>query len=90
MRQPRGRLHRGQALTAGAVRNQQVISEMVQKDYAYCFLKNVRGSTAYFQRVMYDVLGMIRQLRIPMWFLTLSAVARCHPDNSETVWYHSY
>ena len=59
MRQTRERLHRGQVLTAGAVRNQQVISEMIQKDYAYHFLKNVRGSPAYFQRVMYDVLGMI-------------------------------
>ena len=49
MRQTRGRLHRGQVLTAGAVKNQQVISEMIQKDYAYCFLKNVRGSPAYFQ-----------------------------------------
>ena len=73
MRQTRGRLHRGQMLTAGAVRNQQMMSEMIQKDYAYRFLKNVRGSPAYFQRVMYDVLGMIRQLGIPTWFLTLSS-----------------
>ena len=46
---------------------------MIQKDYAYRFLENVRGSPAYFQKVMYDVLGMIRQLGIPTWFLTLSA-----------------
>jgi hypothetical protein len=73
MRQTRGRLRRGQVLTAGSIRNHQVISEMIQKDYAYRFLKNVRGSPAYFQRVMYDVLGMVRQLRIPTWFLTLSS-----------------
>ena len=62
MRQTRGRLHREPVLTAGTIRNQQVISEMIQKDYAYCFLKNVHGSPVYFQRVMYDMLGMIRQL----------------------------
>ena len=31
MRQTRGRLHRGQVLNAGVVRNQQVISEMIQR-----------------------------------------------------------
>jgi len=42
------------------------------RDDAYHFLKNVRGSPAYFQKVMYDVLGMIRQLGLPTLFLTLS------------------
>ena len=85
MRQTQGRLHRGQVPTAGAIRNQQVISDMIQKDYAYRFLKNVRGSPAYFQRVMYDVLGMIRQLGIPTWFLTLSAADMQWPDVIQTI-----
>ena len=85
LRQTQGRLHRGQALTAGAVRNQQVISEMIQKDDAYRFLKNVRGSPAYFQRVMYDVLGMIRQLGLPTWFLSLSAADMQWPDVIQTI-----
>ena len=58
-------LHRGQVLTVRSVRNQHDINEMIQKDHAYCFLKNVCDSPAYFRRVMYDVLGMIRQLEIP-------------------------
>ena len=58
---------------------------MIQKDYAYRFLKNVRGSPAYFQRVMYDVLGMIRQLGIPTWFLTLSAADMQWPDVIQTI-----
>ena len=49
IRQTRGRLHIGQVLNAGAVRNQQVISEIIQKDYAYRFLKNALGSPPYFQ-----------------------------------------
>ena len=73
LRQTQGRLHREQVLTAGSIKNQHVVNEMIQKDHAYRFLKNVRGSPAYFQRVMYDVLGMIRQLGIPTWFFTLSA-----------------
>ena len=51
---------RGQVLTAGSIKNHHIVNEMIQKDHAYRFLKNVRGSPAYFQRVMYDVLGMIR------------------------------
>lgn len=70
MTQTRGRLHRRQVLTAGAIRNKQVISEMIQKDYACCFLEVHQ----------YDVLGMIKQLGIPMWFLTLSATDMQWPD----------
>ena len=61
------------------------MSEMIQKDCAYRFLKNVRGSPAYFQGVMYDVLGMIRQLGIPTWFLTLSAADMQWPDVIQTI-----
>ena len=82
VRQTQGRFHRGQLLTAGAIRNQQVI---IPKDDAYHFLKNVRGSPAYCQRVMYDVLAMIRQLGIPTWFLTLSAADMQWPDVIQTI-----
>ena len=85
LRQTQGRLHRGQTLTAGTVRNQQVIQQMIQRDDAYRFLKNVRGSPAYFQKVMYDVLGMIRQLGLPTWFLTLSAADMQWPDVIQSI-----
>lgn len=78
--QSQGRLYRGQVLTAGTVKDQHVLQQMLQRDNAYRFLKNVRGSPAYFQRVMYDVLGMIRQLGLPTWFLTLSAADMQWPD----------
>ena len=53
---------------------------MIKHDSAYTFLKNVRGSPAYFRTLMYDVLSMIRQLGIPTWFLTLSAADMQWPD----------
>ena len=85
LRQSQGRLYRGQALTAGAIKNVEVLHQMIRKDDAYRFLKNVRGSPAYFQRVMYDVLGMIRQLGLPTWFLTLSAADMQWPDVIQTI-----
>ena len=85
LRQSQGRLYRGQALTAGVIKSKQVLNQMMQRDDAYRFLKNVRSSPAYFQRVMYDVLGMIRQLGLPTWFLTLSAADMQWPDVIQTI-----
>ena len=65
MRQTQGRRHRGAALTAGSVKNKEVLRQMIQRDDAYKFLKQVRGSPAYFQVVHYEVFAMIRQLGLP-------------------------
>lgn len=85
LRQTQGRQHKGQLLTVSKIKNPQVILHIIQKDAAYRFLKNVRGSPAYFQRVMYDVLAMIRQLGLPTWFLTLSAADMQWPDVIQTI-----
>ena len=53
------------SVTAGDVRNQTVLNDYINKDKAYCFMKNVRGSPAYYQRTFYDLLAMIRQLGTP-------------------------
>ena len=85
LRQTQGRLFRGEALTAGNIRNQQVINQMIRTNDAYCFLKNVRGTPPYFRKVMYDVLAMIRQLGLPTWFITLSAADMQWPDVLQTI-----
>ena len=40
----------------------------MSKDKAYRFMKNVRGSPAYYRRTFYDLLVMMRQLDTPMVF----------------------
>ena len=80
LRQSQGRLYKGQTITAGTIKDQSILLQMMQRDDAYRFLKTVRGSPAYFQQVMYDVLAMIRQLDLPTWFLTLSAADMQWPD----------
>ena len=84
LRQTCGRQYRGQLLIASHMWNQEVIQQMVCQNDAYCFLKNVPGSPAYFQRVTYDVLAMFRQLGLPTWFLTLSAGDMQWPDVIQT------
>ena len=74
-----------QPLTAGQVRSQTCMNEYMQKDKAYCFMKNVRGSPPYYQRTFYDLLAMIHQLGTPTWFLTLSAADMKWPDVIQTI-----
>ena len=72
-------------LTAYKVKNQTLMNEFICKDKAYRFMKNVRGSPAYYQRTFYDLLAMIRQLGTPTWFLTLSAADMKWPDMIATI-----
>ena len=80
IRQMRGRQFQGQKITAGDLKNTEKLNQLVQKDYAYRILKDVRGTPAYWQKVHHEVLAMIRQLGIPTWFLTLSAADMKWPE----------
>ena len=80
IRQMKGRQFQGQKITAGDLKNTEKLNQLVQKDYAYRILKDVRGTPAYWQKVHHEVLAMIRQLGIPTWFLTLSAADMKWPE----------
>ena len=80
IRQMSGRLYQGQKLTAAVLKDPDKLNQLVQKDYGYRLLKEVRGTPAYWQKVHYEVLAMIRQLGIPTWFLTLSAADMKWPE----------
>ncbi|MES9883787.1 MAG: hypothetical protein ABW185_23285, partial [Sedimenticola sp.] len=45
----------------------------IRSDLGIHFLQKVRGSPAFFNKMLYDLLGMIRQLGACTWFITLSA-----------------
>ena len=68
-----GRTLGGHKITAGQLQNPAVLDQLVRNEQAYKFLKNVRGSPAYWQDQLYDVLAILQTLSIPTWFLTLSA-----------------
>ena len=68
-----GRTLGGHKITAGQLQNPAVLEQLVRNQQAYKFLKNVRGSSAYWQDQLYDGLAMLQALNIPTWFLTLSA-----------------
>ena len=80
IRQMHGRMYKGEILTAGHLKDPEKLNQLVQNDYGYRLLKEVRGTPAYWQKVHYEVLAMIRQLGIPTWFLTLSAADMKWPE----------
>ena len=61
---------KGENITAKDVKNQ--ISGLVRNDLGYHFLQKVRGSPAFFNKLLYYLLGMIRQIGACTWFITLS------------------
>ena len=64
----------GQCLTASQVRslNTATINQLIASDQAYYFMKNIPGTPAYWKNFLYDVLGMIKQLGPPSWWMTFS------------------
>ena len=70
LRKCKGKAHN---ITAGQIKDAQEIRKLIRDDLSINFLQKVRGSPAYFNKLLYDLLGMVRQLGNCTWFLTLSA-----------------
>ena len=75
----------GYKITSGQLQNPAVVEQLVRNEKAYKLLKNVRGSPAYGQDQLCDVLAMLQTLSIPMWFLTLSAADLHWPEMIQAV-----
>ena len=67
------------------LKNPQHVQNLLKKDRAYSFLKNIRGNPPYWQKMFYKVLAMIRTLGIPTWFLTLSAADMKWPEVIQSI-----
>ena len=80
-----GRTLDEQKITAGMLQNPTALQLLVQREQVYKFLKNIRGSPAYWQHELYDVLAMLHSLGIPTWFLTLSAADLHWPEIIQAV-----
>ena len=67
-------------ITAGLLKDNEYRKQLIQTDKGYQFLQTVRGSPAYCKKILYDLLGMIKQLGPFTWFLTLSAADLRWPE----------
>ena len=71
----------GQSVTASQVKsNTQDFQNLLMQDQAYLFLRQIPGSPPYWQKFMYEVVAMVKQLGIPTWFMTLSCADLRWPE----------
>jgi len=59
--------------TAGQMANEGNLSKAINDDEGYALLKGIRSSPAYWESQLKKLLGMVRQLGIPTFFITVSA-----------------
>lgn len=72
----------GQPLTASQTRSidAQNLQNLICQDQAYFFFRQISGSPPYWQRFMYEVIAMVKQLGILTWFMTLSCADLRWPE----------
>ena len=85
LRQTKGRQQLNKNIDTCMLKNPHDIQSLLKKDKAYTFLKNIRGSLPYWQKMFYELLAMIRTLGIPTWFLTLSAADMKWPEVNQAI-----
>ena len=63
----------GNFFTASEIKSDvNKLKGLICQDQAYLFLRQIPGTPPYWQKFMYEVVAMIKQLGIPTWFMTLS------------------
>ena len=62
------------------LRDLQHVQNLIRKNKAYRFLKNITGNPPYWQKMFYETLAMIGTLGVPTWFLTFSAAGMKWPE----------
>ena len=63
----------GQPMTASEIKSDvNKLKGLICQDQAYLFLRQIPGTPPYWQKFMYEVVAMVKQLGIPTWFMTLS------------------
>ena len=75
----------GRNINAGDMRNFEKVNQLIWKDIAYKFMKNVRGTPAFWQSQLFDTLAMLRTFGTPTWFISLSPAEFLWPEFIQAV-----
>ena len=70
----------GQPVTASQIKSVNKLRNLVCQDQAYLFLRQIPGTPPYWQKFMYEVRAMVKQLGIPTRFMTLSCADLRWPE----------
>ena len=80
MRSSSGGRQQRQPLTAGELTSEDAAENPDIEENCYAFMRNIRGTAAYWQRAKLDLISMFRTLGPPAYFITLSADDMNWPD----------
>ena len=75
----------GRNINAGDMRNFEKVNQLIWKDIAYKFMKNVCGTPAFWQSQLFDTLAMLRTFGTPTWFISLSPAEFLWPEFIQAV-----
>ena len=81
----KGNMYQGKRLTAGMLRNSETMKNMIYNEHAYKFLQTVRGTPAYWGKMLYENLAMLKAKGVPTFFMTFSAADYHWPEIIQTV-----
>ena len=71
----------GQPIIASQMKSDvNKLKGMVCQDQAYLLLRQIPGTPPYWQKFMYEVIAMVKQLGIPTWFMSLSCADLRWPE----------
>ena len=70
----------GNEITASMLRDHEQVKNLIRRDEGYRFMKQIRGTPAFWEKSKRDLFAMIRQLGIPIFFVTFSAADRRWKD----------
>ena len=71
----------GQSMTVSQIKSDlNHLKGLICLDQAYLFLREIPGTPPYWQKFMYEVVAMVKQLGIPTWFMTLSCADLRWPE----------
>ena len=83
-----GKTFEGKLVNAGMLSNSATVQQLIQQNHAYKFMKQVRGTPAYWQHQLYDTLAMMKALGTPTWFTTLSPAEFLWPEIIQAIGIH--
>ena len=73
MRKGATKTKEGRQITADMLQDREQLTQIVKSDTGYRHFESLRGSPAYWKRNMNDLFAMIRQLGLPIFFVTFSS-----------------
>ena len=50
---------------------QETVKSFIARDEGYNFMNTIKGTAAYWKRFLFEVLGMVKQLGLPTFLMTL-------------------